>query len=248
MKSKFYFIGHRGTIADYDENTFIAFEKAVEFDANYIEFDVRRSKDGKLIVIHDDSIDRTTNGSGLLKQLFMHEIKNYKTIINGKQIPQLTEVLDVFKNKIKFMIELKEENLRIDVLKAVNERFLIKDCVFSGRNMKELELIKAEYPETKTCYNITKGKDLSLSEFLVLGTKNKFSYKIDLISLRSNMITPEFIKICQKNHIKALSWDFLRYENPLNKIQWLINLGVRGILFDNYKNIYKIRQWIKNKN
>jgi len=243
MELKFYFIGHRGTRVDYDENTLIAFEKAFEFGANYIEFDVRKNRGGKLFVIHDNSIDRTTHGTGLLKELSLHEMRNYKTKNNRQNISQLSEVLTVFQNKIKFMIELKEKNLRTDVLNLVSKRISIKDCIFSGRSIKELELIKAEHPETKVCYNITKGKDLTLSEFLVFEHKKPFPFKIDMISLRSSMITPEFITTCQKNHIKALSWDFLGYENPINKIQSLINMGIDGILFDNYKNISKIKKW-----
>ena len=247
MKSKFYFIGHRGTRADYDENSLIAFEKAIESGANFIEFDLRKSKDDEIIVIHDSSINRTTNGTGKLKKLSLPEIKKYKMKINEGQIPLLLEVLDAFKNKIKFMVELKEENLTFQVLNLINSRDLIKDCVFSGRNIKELEDIKGEYPQSKICYNITKGRGLSLSKFLELGKKEKLPYKIDMISLRSTMITPDFINTCQKNHIKTLSWDFLRYENPLKKIKSLINMGIDGILFDDYKNISIIKQWIKIK-
>jgi glycerophosphoryl diester phosphodiesterase len=248
MKVKFYFIGHRGTRADYDENSLIAFEKAIESGANFIEFDLRKSKDDEIIVIHDSSINRTTNGTGKLKKLSLTEIKKYEMIINKGQIPLLSEVLDAFKNKIKFMVELKEENISFQVLNLINSRDLIKDCVFSGRSIKELEVIKAEYPQSKTCYNITKGRGLSLSKFLMQGMKEKLPYKIDMISLRSSMITPNFIKVCQKNHIKILSWDFLSYENPLNKIKSVINMGIDGILFDNYKNISIIREWIINQN
>ncbi len=246
MKSLFYFIGHRGTRVDYDENTILSFEKAIEYGANYIEFDVRKTKDEKLIILHDNSIDRTTNGTGLLKHFSLQEIMKYKTRINGMHVSQLSEVLDMFKNKVKFMIELKEENLSKEVLKIVNNRKLIRDCIFSGRNIRELDFIKSEYPKTRTCYNITKGIDLSLTEFLEIGHEKSFPFKIDFISLRASMITRKFIKTCQKNHIKVLSWDFLHYENPIKKIKALINKGIDGVLFDNYKNITLIKEWTGN--
>jgi glycerophosphoryl diester phosphodiesterase len=247
MESEFYLVGHRGTRTDFDENSLIAFEKAVEAGANYIEFDVRKSKDDEIIVHHDSTINRTTNGSGKLKKMSLSEIKSYKLKINEGQILLLSEVLDAFKAKIKFMIELKEEKLASRVIEFIKNRDLLKDCVFSGRNFNELRNIKAISPKSKTCYNITKGKGLSLSKFLVLGTKENLPFKIDFISLRSSMVKSEFINICHKNHIKALSWDFLGYENPLKKIKSLIGIGIDGILFDNYKNISIIRQWIKEK-
>jgi glycerophosphoryl diester phosphodiesterase len=247
MEPEFYLIGHRGTRTDFDENSLIAFEKAMEAGANYIEFDVRKSKDDEIIVLHDSTIDRTANGSGRLKEMSLSEIKSYKLKLNEGEILLLSEVLDAFKNKIKFIIDLKEEKIESRVLELVNSRDLLKDCVFSGRNFNELVNIKASFPESKTCYNITKGKGLSLSEFVVSGTIEKLPFKIDFISLRSSTITPEFINVCQKHHIKALSWDFLGYENPLKEIISLINIGIDGILFDDHKNISTIKHWINRK-
>ena len=86
MESEFYLIGHRGTRTDFDENSLIAFERAVENNANYIEFDVRMSKDDEIVVLHDSTINRTTNGSGKIKNMSLPEIKKYKLKMNEGQI------------------------------------------------------------------------------------------------------------------------------------------------------------------
>jgi hypothetical protein len=78
-----------------------------------------------------------------------------------------------------------------------------------------------------------------------LGMENKLSEKPDLISLKSNLITSQFIDICHNNNILTLSWDFLNYKNPLDKIKSLVNMGIDGILFDNYKNIPIIKRWVE---
>jgi predicted TIM-barrel enzyme len=78
-----------------------------------------------------------------------------------------------------------------------------------------------------------------------LGMENKLSEKPDLISLKSNLITSQFIDICHNNNILTLSWDFLNYKNALDKIKSLVNMGIDGILFDNYKNIPIIKQWVE---
>ena len=80
MISNFLFIGHRGTRVDFDENTILAFKKAIEYKANYIEFDVRKTKDRKLVVLHDSTLNRTTDGSGLLKDFNYKEIRAFKTV------------------------------------------------------------------------------------------------------------------------------------------------------------------------
>lgn len=247
MKQKFkdiIKIGHRGTRTKIDENTINAFDKAIKSGADYIEFDVRKTKDGKLIIIHDPTLDRTTTGSGLVKDFNYDEIQKLKTKSKKEQIPLLTAVLDKFKGNTKFMVDLKEENISKQVLKLVNERDLLKDCVISGRNLKDLKLIKKLVPNCNICYNITKGKDLTIQQFITFN-QHEVRFNIEMISLRSNLMSNRFIEICKKNNILSLSWDFLRYDKPLEEIKSLIKQGINGILFDDYKNIPIIKQWLE---
>lgn len=245
MKPNFKYIGHRGTRVGFDENTISAFEKVIEYGANYIEFDIQKTKDGKLIILHDYSLERTTNGSGLLREYTYQEIKNLRTKKKREQIPNLADLLDILKGKTKFIIELKGENVRNELLSLVNKKDLINDCVFSGRCLGDLLSIKLNYPESKICYNITKGRDITLKKILNLGKKKKLSEKPDLISLKSNLITSQFIDICHNNNILTLSWDFINYKNAIDNIKSLVNSGIDGILFDNYKNIPIIKRWVE---
>ena len=236
-------IGHRGTVVDFDENTIGAFKKAIEYGADYIELDIHRTKDGQLIVMHDKFLDRTTTGSGLIKNCYFTEIVNYETKIKHEHIPPLFEILEKFRDKVNFILELKGEGIREDVIKLVNEIGLLNRCVLSGRSLNDLILIKNSFPEVKICYNITKGYDLRLEDFLKLEDLKIKQFNLEMISLKSRFIVPEFIDKCHKNEILALSWDFLHYQNPVDEIKSLINLGIDGILFDDYKNIPIIKQW-----
>jgi len=243
MIQDFLFIGHRGTRRSFDENTILAFKKAIEYGANYIEFDVRKTKDKKLIVIHDSTLKRTTNGSGLVNNLTYKEILNFRTKFNLSPIPLLTDIFNELKGKTKFMIELKETNLIDDIVKIIIRNDLLGDSIISGKNLTDLLESKKKFPQSKICYNITNGKGLSLTEFLELSKDKRAKLKIDIISLKSSLTSQEFIETCHKNEILSLSWDFLGYKNPLNKIKSLITLGVNGILFDNHKNIHGIKKW-----
>lgn len=244
MNRNFISIGHRGTRIS-DENTIYAFTKALKYGAEYIEFDVRKTQDNRLIVIHDASLERTTMGSGLIKNLTYNEISRYTTKTKNEKVPLLSDVLDTFKGKIKFMIELKAENIRKQIIDIIIDKKLIKSCIFSGRRLKDIVLIKSEYPEVKICYNITKGIGLSLPELLKLGNQAIINSNLDMVSLRSNLVSLKFIEICQKNKISTLSWDFINYSKPLEKIKELIKNGIDGILFDNYKNIPIIKDWLQ---
>lgn len=247
MKSDFLYIGHRGTRFNFDENTINAFEKALEYGANYIELDVRKTKDGQLIIMHDSTLDRTTNGTGLLKHHNYDELKTVKTKKYQSQIPLLSEVIELFNRKIRFMIELKEEHLHNDIIKLMKKYDLIKESIISGRDIQILKLMKAKLPKCRICYNITKAQKFKLDDFLTQGSQKKLLFKPDVISLRANLITSNFIEICHKNEILSLAWDFIRINNPIELIKSLINMGIDGILFDNYKNIPQIKQWLKSK-
>ncbi|NVM34204.1 MAG: glycerophosphodiester phosphodiesterase [Candidatus Lokiarchaeota archaeon] len=244
MTTKLLFIGHRGTRTNSDENTIEAFKKALEFGANYVEFDVRKTKDEKIVIIHDSTLDRTTNGSGLIKNLNYNEVLKPGTKNHKYKIPLLSETLKSLKGRIKFMIELKEDDLKDTILDMVKNFNLLDDCIFSGRNLTVLEYIKSAYPNTKICYNITKGLGLEITEFMRLGKLKKLKFKPDMISLRSNLVNVEFIETCHINNIKSLAWDFVSYDDPLFIIKSMINMGIDGLLFDDHRNIVKIKCWL----
>lgn len=246
LHKSFYFIGHRGTRIDYDENTKEAFQNAIKKGANVIELDIRQTQDEKLIIIHDSTLERTTSCSGNVSELSYAQIKQCLTKKRLKRVPLLSDILNEFLPKAQLMIELKGNNVEKKLLEIMKERNSYSNLIFSGRKLKSLERLKNQMPECQICYNITKGKDLTFSDFIRFGSKKRFKFKPEMISLRSSLVRKQFIGICHKNGIKALSWDFIDYdqESAVNKIKNLVKLGIDGILFDDYKNISIIKDWI----
>jgi glycerophosphoryl diester phosphodiesterase len=121
-------IGHRGARAYAPENTLTSFEKAIELDANAVELDVRKTKDGKLVVIHDADVKRTTNGKGLVSELTLNQIKGLSTEGN-KKIPTFEEALDFLDKKVQVLIELKEAGYENQVLEILHAKGL-KNCYY----------------------------------------------------------------------------------------------------------------------
>jgi glycerophosphoryl diester phosphodiesterase len=99
-------IAHRGARGYEPENTLQAFQRAIEMKVDGIELDVHLSSDGHLIVIHDETIDRTTNGKGFVNTLSLQELKDFR-IENEHQIPTLSEVFDLVNQQCFINIELK---------------------------------------------------------------------------------------------------------------------------------------------
>src|SRR5687767_2479124 len=93
-------VAHRGASGYAPENTIAAFDKGVEMKADYIEIDVQRSKDGELVIIHDTKVDRTTDGTGNVKDLTFEQIRSLDAgswkgeQFKGEKIPTFDEILD----------------------------------------------------------------------------------------------------------------------------------------------------------
>jgi glycerophosphoryl diester phosphodiesterase len=105
-------IAHRGASAYAPENTMSAFQKAFDLSADGIEFDVKCSRDGEMVIIHDQTLDRTTNGRGKVVETNLKELRSldagssFSSQFTGEKIPLLREVLEEFSKKLLINIEL----------------------------------------------------------------------------------------------------------------------------------------------
>ncbi|CAN5133177.1 hypothetical protein BH09BAC6_BH09BAC6_17660 [soil metagenome] len=114
MKHKFVVIAHRGDHTIYPENTLEAYARAIKNDADYVEVDLRTTKDGKLVSMHDATLNRMTDGKGLVKDLTLNEIENLRINVKNKpdstlyKVPTFEQILKLCKNKIHIYIDFKE--------------------------------------------------------------------------------------------------------------------------------------------
>jgi glycerophosphoryl diester phosphodiesterase len=106
-------IAHRGFRAKYPENTLIAFQAALDAGVTMIELDVTLTRDGKLVVMHDDTLDRTTNGHGPVNGYSLKEVKKldagswFNPIFASQRVPELEEVLELANDRVLINIEIK---------------------------------------------------------------------------------------------------------------------------------------------
>lgn len=108
-------IGHRGAAALEPENTLRALRKGIELGMDYVEFDVHRCKSGEIILFHDDTVERITNGTGRVSEMTLQQLKKLDAG-KGERIPTLQEAIYCCKGKVKMQIELKDSGLERDVI------------------------------------------------------------------------------------------------------------------------------------
>lgn len=111
-------IAHRGASGYEPENTLHSFERAIALGAPVIELDVHLAKSGEIMVMHDATIDRTTNGTGEVKKLSWKQLQKYQTS-KGEHIPLLSEVFDVIQQRATIMIELKDPAAAVPVAELI---------------------------------------------------------------------------------------------------------------------------------
>jgi glycerophosphoryl diester phosphodiesterase len=114
-------IAHRGASADEPENTLRAFQRAIEQGAQMIELDLHLSADGQVVVIHDETLDHTTNQRGRVDQLTLAEIKRADAG-KGERVPTLNEVLDLTTGKVRLYLEIKDRRAAAPILQTIRAR------------------------------------------------------------------------------------------------------------------------------
>jgi len=154
---------HRGCSQRYPENTLLAFEKAAKLkNLAGIELDIQLTKDGHIVVIHDERVDRTTEGTGYVRDYTLAELKKlhiYAGQGNGSEtIPTIVEVLDLLESRLndglKLNIELKNsiypyEDMEEMIIDAVYQKGLQDSVIYSTFNAKSLEKLKRLDPSVE---------------------------------------------------------------------------------------------------
>lgn len=134
-------VGHRGASGLAPENTLSGVRRAVDVGVDSVEFDVRETADDRLVVIHDSSVDRTTDGTGDVGDLTLAEIKRLDAG-DGQEIPSLGEMLDeVATHGVGTYVELKEAGIAERTVAAVEERGLTSSARFTSWDPDYLEAI-----------------------------------------------------------------------------------------------------------
>ena len=151
-------IGHRGASAYAPENTLAAFDKALDLGAGHVEFDVHFSADGQVVVIHDDTVDRTTNGSGAVASLTLAQLKRldagswFGSQFSEERMPTLEELLERYNGMLYFHIEVKgqAEHLSERTIDLVRGYGWPDSVTITSFQKERLEEARAYAPEIPT--------------------------------------------------------------------------------------------------
>ena len=226
---------HKGQSGNLPENTLASFQRAVELDADWLELDVQMSQDGQLVVIHDETVDRTTNGSGRVADLTLAELRALDAG-NGEQIPTFKEVIELAKaSGIPMMPEAKSPQLYPGLEAKMVEEIMAADyadqTVIQSFDAAALERIRALNPNISIC--ALHG----IGEFR-LGDPQPA--EADIVAPMAEMVIlyPWMVRQAHQAGRQVYVW-FGVIEQPL-VIRLLLALGADGLMVDDLATLAEI--------
>ncbi len=222
--NEFTVIGHRGARGHAPENTLLAIDTAIRLGAPWVEFDVQLHDSGELLVFHDLTLDRTTNGQGFLASQSLGMLRALDAG-QGQQIPTLTEVLDLVEQQVGVNIELKSAGGTGEAVASVIRSYLeagwpAEKFLVSSFHLPELWEFKQYAPEIPIGALIC-GVPLDWAGCAVeLGAAT--------LNLSSEFVDPRLIEDAHKHGIKV----FVYTVNDPAEMRLLREMGVDGVFSD----------------
>ncbi|NRT16032.1 glycerophosphoryl diester phosphodiesterase [Flavobacterium sp. 28A] len=217
-------IGHRGARVYEPENTLIGFQKALALTVDQIELDIHSSVDGEIMVIHDETVDRTTNGSGYVNSFTRLELQQFQ-IERQQYIPTLIEVLNLIDRKCSINIEIKSNGLA-DKLVGIIEQYVTEkqwkygDFIVSSFEWDNLEKVRLLNPTIP----IAVLTETSIEDALAFAKK----IKAQAINPDFQMLSTENVSQMQQTGFQVFPWTV----NEIEDIKRIQSYKVDGIISD----------------
>jgi glycerophosphoryl diester phosphodiesterase len=223
-------IAHRGASGHAPENTLAAFRKAVALGATFIETDLQLSRDARFVAIHDDSVDRTTNGKGTVHEQTLAALRKldagswFGSEFAGERIPTLEEILEFSKkNDVVFYLELKPagswggEHALVGALRESGE---IARAVVISFDPAVLASLRKVEPTLMTGVLYDGQLKDPLQAAVEIGARQ--------IVVRGDLVTPSMIEEAHHKDLQVVCWTV----NNSAHIRLLMAAGVDGIMSD----------------
>lgn len=228
--SSFMLIGHRGATGYVPEHSMRGYHMAIDKGADYIELDLQLTKDNKLLCMHDATLDRTTTGSGSIRDKTLSEIQNSYTLKEGDKIPSLEDVLKEFGSSVKYYIETKQPfdmNMDKELLNQLKKYNLIGfgsqkfGVIIQSFAKESLINIKNQYSNIPLVYLSSTFTESYIQE----AVDNGFY----AVAPKYTTITKPLVDSAHNNGLKVHAWTV----NNTAEMRDMESKGVDGI-FTNY--------------
>ncbi|MCD6508185.1 hypothetical protein J7M22_16405 [Candidatus Poribacteria bacterium] len=223
-------VAHRGASAYAPENTMTAFRKAIEIGVDCIELDVHICKTGEIIVMHDSTLDRTTDLSGKISEVPLEEIKRadagawFREEFRGEPVPTLEEALNFIGERAITVVEIKDEWIAAQVLETIRRANATERVVvisFHPRVLDEIRRIGSSIPTGLLIGESPEDEIPQAMRFIRMAAE----VGAGMISLNHNLVRPRLAYEIRRRGFGLWAWTV----DEIDRMRELAQMGVVGI-------------------
>jgi glycerophosphoryl diester phosphodiesterase len=204
--SEFMVIAHRGASSYAPENTLAAFDLALHLGCRHIELDVDFTSDGHIVVMHDDTVDRTTDGTGTVGSHTLAELRSldagswFETQFTGERIPTFAEVLERYQGRVHIHTEIKGRaaHLAPSTADMVRQYGMVDHVTVTSFQLLRLEEMRAYAPELPTGWLVSEVSDVTITQARELG--------LTQICPRAHTVTPGLVRRLHAEGFVVRAW------------------------------------------
>lgn len=205
-KAGFLVIAHRGASSYAPENTFAAFDKALALGISHVELDVHFTRDGRIVVIHDDTVDRTTSGKGPVASLTLAQLQAldagswFAPQFAGQRVPSLGQLLEHYKGRLYFHIEIKAraEGLSQRTADLVRGYGVADSVTITSFQKARLEEVRAYAPELPAGWLVGEATEDIVQQAKQMG--------LSQLCPRANTVTPALVERLHRQGFAVRAW------------------------------------------
>lgn len=212
-------IGHRGVAGLEPENTLRSFQRAIDLGVDCVECDVRPTADGWLVLVHDETVDRTTDGSGRVDRLTFADLRRLDAG-QGERVPTLEELLDLIHGKVQAHVELKGDGIEASVLGFLEHKDALAEVVLTSGDTQKLRRVRARHGKVTLEHIFAQPPPDAI--------QRAQSVKARRISCHFSHASAEFVEAAHRAFLEVIAWP----PNTLATMQAMIDLGVDHICTD----------------
>jgi glycerophosphoryl diester phosphodiesterase len=225
-------VAHRGASGNFPENTRLAFEKAIEAGADMIELDCQQTRDGHIVVFHDERLRRTAGASGYVRSKSLEQLKQLdvgkwkKKSFRGERVLMLEEVLAMIVGKVGLCLDIKQFNgsppgIEIKLLFTLSHYDYLDQTILSSFNYQCLDRVRAFAPEARI--GVIYAKGIKEDPFIAAERLAARS-----IHVQKEVATRPFLERAWDAGLDVHVWTL----NNTREIEKFAALGVQGIVSD----------------
>ncbi len=220
-------IAHRGASRIAPENTLAAFKEAIEIGVDAVELDLQGTADEQVVVIHDASLDRTTDQSGQIKETSLETIKQadagtwFDPKFAGESVPTLAEALVCIADNAIALLEIKDVSITKSVVRIVQNMDMVEQSVIISFHSSAIQTVRSLEPRLPTGYIIGSKENIEpiqlCQQLGLLGSS--------LLNVDHRLVTEDFIYETRRRGITLWCWTV----DDIGRMRELQELGIQGI-------------------